>query len=318
MRILVFGCPVNLPSRTGKYTIKQISSIREINVVARLLRGVLFKLKIYPFSRFFYNISQCAKESADNDAVVVFDAMPYRIITKLARKIDSNVKNGTRRFVYLWNAIGYRGDISDLKLGSEWEIVSFDFADAKRNGIRYVSTFFIQMNDPKIDATSENIDLYFVGRNKGRFPLVKTIQTAVEKMSFKTDFRYVSEIKHFFSKKYSGPIPYAEVINQVRNSKCILDITLDRQVGLTQRFMEALWLNKKIMTNNKAIKQYKIYDKSRIFYFNNNIIDLPAIVSFFETPMREPDSDVLQSYNFDEWLKLVLETKNCADDIKNK
>ena len=63
-------------------------------------------------------------------------------------------------------------------------------------------------------------------------------------------------------------------------SNCILDYNQEGQVGLTLRPMEALFLEKKLITNNKDIKNYDFYNPSNIFILGeNNIEDIKEFIN---------------------------------------
>lgn len=50
-------------------------------------------------------------------------------------------------------------------------------------------------------------------------------------------------------------ISYQENLDNIRKSKCIVDVVQKGQIGLTLRPLESLFFKKKLLTNNKCIKK---------------------------------------------------------------
>ena len=61
--------------------------------------------------------------------------------------------------------------------------------------------------------------------------------------------------------------PYTEIIKQDMQSNCILEIIQPGQSSYTLRFQEAICLGKKLLTNNKEVKNEKYYDPKYIQVF---------------------------------------------------
>ena len=56
-------------------------------------------------------------------------------------------------------------------------------------------------------------------------------------------------------------LPYEENINRTLNANIIIDITKENQSGWTLRILEALFFNKKLITNNINILGSEIYSE---------------------------------------------------------
>ena len=54
--------------------------------------------------------------------------------------------------------------------------------------------------------------------------------------------------------------PYKEVLESTLKANCILEIVRPGQVGFTLRTFEAVVYNKKLLTNNENIKDFKFYN----------------------------------------------------------
>ena len=122
------------------------------------------------------------------------------------------------------------------------------------------------------------IDLYFCGGCIDREDICKSIaKGAIENnvnaqidMLCTKEFSGVKEyeqIINYLSRK--DFVDYPETLKRELNAKCMLDIVRPGQIAYTLRTYEAVVYNRKILTNNKAILDFKFYDPRYIQYFNN-------------------------------------------------
>lgn len=61
--------------------------------------------------------------------------------------------------------------------------------------------------------------------------------------------------------------PYESVLQDLQNSKCILEVLRDNQKGPSLRYFEAVCYNKKLLTNNEAIKDFPYYNEKYMRVF---------------------------------------------------
>ena len=86
----------------------------------------------------------------------------------------------------------------------------------------------------------------------------------------------------------------------MRQSRCLVDLFQEGQVGLTRRPLEALFFNKKLLTENAHIAQFPFYHPHNIFILGkDHPSQLPA---FMGTPAVEVPHDVKQRYDVNTWL----------------
>ena len=68
---------------------------------------------------------------------------------------------------------------------------------------------------------------------------------------------------------FNEKISYKEVVEELNCSKCIVDIKVPEQSGLSLRYFEAVLYNKLLLTNNISIKKTKYYNSSYMVCFNS-------------------------------------------------
>ena len=64
--------------------------------------------------------------------------------------------------------------------------------------------------------------------------------------------------------------------------------------------MEALFLERKLITNNTDIKNYDFYNHDNIFILGEDNIN--EIKEFINKPYKKIDQDIIDYYDFDQWL----------------
>ena len=104
-------------------------------------------------------------------------------------------------------------------------------------------------------------------------------------------------------------LSYEEVITKIKKSKCLLEINLEGQEGITLRTLEALFFNKKLITNNIKIKEYDFYNENNIYVINDKNISnetLIEIKTFLKLKKQKINDEILKKYTFEFWLKKVL------------
>lgn len=100
-------------------------------------------------------------------------------------------------------------------------------------------------------------------------------------------------------------IPAKEVAQINLSSKAILDYTDSFQSGLSMRTIESIGLRKKLITNNKAIMKYDIYNTNNIYLATGNCF-IPK--EWFQTDYKQQE-DVRFKYSLAFWIDTILKNK---------
>ena len=103
----------------------------------------------------------------------------------------------------------------------------------------------------------------------------------------------------------SQELPYEEVLKYVKNTQCILDIVQKGQEGLTRRIMEAMFFNKKLVTNNDQIQQYDFYDRKNIYLLGQDQRELGTFILEAGTSFWPPE--IAAAYSFENWLQVFAQ-----------
>ncbi|WP_133522261.1 MULTISPECIES: hypothetical protein [unclassified Buttiauxella] len=155
-------------------------------------------------------------------------------------------------------------------------IFSFDPQDSKTYGLTYIKQF-VPFTWQQIQSANRaphpigNSCFYVGGYQTERVDLINKITPLLLKENCKTDFYLMDKYHHdsnYPANCKNMKLSYQENIEKLNQSRFVLEINKPDQTGLTLRSVEALVFNKKLITNNSAIKEQEFYHPSRVFIFD--------------------------------------------------
>ena len=272
------------------------------------LQRTLFKLYEHVH---FCNVTRWLEDwkykISEYDVIFIFDGVRGRDVIEYIR--DHNKR--ARIIIYYINSV----DFADRKAphhykGLDCEFYTFDPIDAKKFGIKFKPYFYPEEYmvdcDEKVDIKQ---DVFFVGVDKDRLGIIKDLHKKFEQMNL-TDKLMIVATPH---KKYSRSdekwlakrVPYEKIAENIKQSRAILDIVQSGQSGITLRPMEAMFYNKKLITNNIYIKEYDFYNPRNIFILQER--NISELKEFLELPTIEINQEIKNKYRFSGgWLKEFL------------
>lgn len=163
-------------------------------------------------------------------------------------------------------------------------IITFNEADSRRYGFRFQNLCYSYCEPEASDFPYA--DLLFIGKNKGRLPLLISIYDRLAGLGLKCRF-FVTDISP--EQQVSRPgityeqyMPYRDVLKHVGNAGCILDILEDNNAYFSLRTYEALMYRKKLITANPEVLMLPIYSPDQMLYIKS-LEDITK--EFFGTPV---------------------------------
>ena len=178
--------------------------------------------------------------------------------------------------------------------------------------IDYITNFYLEIpsvNDVGVQPRS----VCFVGSYlEGRMTSITELTDFLQKENFninvkllcdneKTREKYKDVEIDFINK----PLSYRDMIMHVQKYETLLDFDNSSiHQGLSFRVFEALFYKKKIITNNKLIRNFDFYHPNNIFIWNENNLD--NITDFLSLPMVNIDQGIVEKYSFRNWISRVL------------
>tara|TARA_R110001606_G_scaffold152476_2_gene293198 strand:- start:1146 stop:2135 length:990 start_codon:yes stop_codon:yes gene_type:complete len=165
------------------------------------------------------------------------------------------------------NFIGQRlNDLFDL-------VISSNPSDCSKFGFIYSPVFISKFEKENLVKYSKS-DFVFIAEAKDRLQLLHKLYEKFTKFGFKSDF-YITNVKRK-DQKYPNGIDYAEnhlkyedYLAREAASNCIVELIKEDTQGGTLRSWEAVYYNKKLITNWKGIKDFQFYDERFMMYFED-------------------------------------------------
>lgn len=192
------------------------------------------------------------------------------------------------------------------------KIFSFDKNDVQKHSFQLITNY----NYLPQQKTAQNpkFDLVYVASFDHRMNIAKGIAEKITNLG-KT-YHYLVVGKKSWKKKYfSGKNPgwtfstkrlhHQDIPKFYSEGKIILDLVRENQDGLSFRIFEAMALKKKIITNNKTIKEYDFYDPENILIINKDLSNIER--SFFESDYQDIDPEIYHKYTLDNWVKTIFD-----------
>ena len=178
---------------------------------------------------------------------------------------------------------------------------SFDFEDCEKYGLHYNSEFYFE--ELRCVEHPIKYDIMFLGKDKGRYDRLVELEKKFTDIGLTMYLHIVPDSKFSAKKRdrYRAGVSYPQLLEIVSESKVLLDILQDDQVGLTLRNMEAVFNGKKQITDNPAIRKYNFYSRENVFILGED--DFSKIGEFVRTPSLGYDMEIVNYYTFDEWIK---------------
>lgn len=263
--------------------------------------GLLKGMKTFWLGKWKHNLERYCEIVIEDS---IFDYTPLEYIREIKPKI--RVAFCFRNRVKA--QIGHFMHPEELRKQFGCELWTYSQEDStKYNMIKY-NQFYLISKDILIKKPPIIYDLYFIGKDKHRMKKLIELKRKLDR------FDLISKIEIVASSgiKYSGDeklmlvpsIPYNEVLNNVLQSRCVIDIVEDSNYGMTFRCLEAMVLKKKLLTNYVDIKDVDFYCKNNIFILG--VDDESQLKEFIFSPFDDSIRNKLKTYSYQYFCKQIF------------
>ena len=274
--------------------------VNQSQFLFRLLRRLWFIMKL-PGACIWFN-KKLKNMKADN--IIVIDPQITIIFLKWVRKYNISSK-----IIFLYSNIADTTIVKPNQLTNDIcdKVITFDHNDADKYGIQCVEGGYVNtlVDDINVDV-SKDIDILFVGRDKGRLNTLVHLQKTFECYHLHTYFHIVGNRNWFTMSRYRYAkfLPHCRYLELLRKSKAILVLLQNGQAGIELRILDALFNEIKIITNYVGIKRYDFYKKENIFILGEDNID--DVCLFLNSPYCRIQENILDKYTIKNYLKEIL------------
>lgn len=219
---------------------------------------------------------------------------------------------------YQWNGLGrFPATLPLIKLFDRFfAFDNEDFAnpDFFKYDILGTTNFYFDMYQPQPIAHQGTV-AYFVGlhfndRSKNIDQCAQALLQQGITLDFNIKFRNSNQNQadHYQTKEIKSlkkNIVFEENIHRINCADLLVDVVNPVHKGLSFRTFEALYYQKKLITNNSAVREYDFYHPNNIFIWDNN--DLSGLAEFLAKPWVQIDPIIIQKYSFYNWIKYILD-----------
>lgn len=261
------------------------------------MRGLCLRLGLSWQQRWRYIDSEALEKLADiekNAKVIIIDSKRKVILRIIHRLLPHSVS----KHLFYWTPlrqIFHKHHSEEVRKHIEWimrmyHVGSFNIEDKNYHPDISVKSVFFRFPESGVDVPSKGQGLYFVGYEKGRVDLLRKYQAEFETLGLSCSFL-------IYKRKEKG-ISYRENLKKEMQCQCLVDITVD-QTGLSLRPLTALFLGKKLITNNKSIKQYLFYHPDNVFILGED--EMGDLLSFIHAPLHLVSDEIKCSFDINYW-----------------
>lgn len=216
-------------------------------------------------------------------------------------------KQDSRVIMWHWNKIFEQEINPNSEIAQKCEQWSFDPDDCEKYNMHFNTQYFGTTSVPQ--GQEVKWDIYFLGTDKGRFPILEKLYMDCITNELKPYFHVVGNVNKNTDSilKHKSPISYEQNLENASHSVAILDMPLEGQRGLTLRVLEALYLQKKLITFNHDVQSLAFYNSNNVLICNS-FTSITKIVEFLSKPYVNSKEAVCARhyYGFVEWAKRFL------------
>ena len=258
-------------------------------------------------SIWFHKVVDESKFEKDDEIVfILYESFHMTYSRKLIRHYKKRYKN-TKFYFFFTNPVGKYNftrlqKIKDLLDG----VYSFNKEDVIKYNYNFLETDPFLL--PPQNDYEPKTDVFFVGSDKGRLPILVNLFEKLSNLGLVCDFWItdVPEDKQKYSDTihYNQRISYEEVLQRVAKTRCVLEVLQEGKSYTSIRTLEALQYHKKILTMNASVKERSFYNPL-IFHIFHNSDDIS--IDFIRNKINENLFEKIYFWTFDSFKKFIEE-----------
>lgn len=306
--------------------LKKDHEVLYINMIPSTLKLICFNILKQIFGKNIYEfflikevnkrIIKKLKSSSETD----FDTLlviGWGLLSKVNLKTIEEKVNIQKKILYLWDN---KKKLKNLESYQDYfdKICSFDKKDCEQFGYEYVSTFYSKgLEEVKRKNYEDEYIFSFIGHYDDKRVEVLTKLKRInlgEIYIYQYINKWIFILKIWKLYKKRRELNFKKISREnyniiLKKSKIILDLISGDQVGVTQRALDALYLEKKVISNNHYIKNYSFYNPNNIYVVDDKLTKEKLkneIENFLKKPYIKIEDKIVAEYNIETWKKKVL------------
>lgn len=248
------------------------------------------RLPLSLWGRFF--LGEWIGESDQYEQIIIFDAVYEPMIGRYLKQ------KGANAYIYMWDGKN-RSRLSGKQI---FPVLSFNPRDTE-NGMLFQRSFYCREILEKIDCTNQ-YDVFYCGRIKRRWEVIRKYCLFFINCGLSVNFHIVSDSgteEEEGIPVFTKELSYYENLLGVGSSRAILNIVDPDEFGaVTQRCLEALYLRKKLITNDTQICETDLYHKNNVYILKEDFDEeeeKKAIKEFLQAEYVPPTPELQAEYD---------------------
>lgn len=210
----------------------------------------------------------------------------------------------TQLSLWIWNTIEpvEKRRLSIAKLFSN--VFTFDPGDSNKYNIGYAEQFYFRNIENY--SHSNNHTIFFVGADKGRADILAQLIDELE--DIKPSFFILKDHAKKYDKKLipfliDERLDYSKVLSNIKKCDIVLDLVKNGQTGMTVRIIEAIFYDKKIISNNLSLVQSDLFETGNIYILG---ISKGSIKDFIKKDVIPYSSELKEKYSAEHWFDTII------------
>ena len=186
----------------------------------------------------------------------------------------------------------------------------FDPRVAEQYHIEFIPNVYPSDKEYMLSSSvkEEKYDICFIGNDRGREKKLREIAIYCKNANLKTAFYIKKAGVATYTDEATGihyiqqNMPYEEVIDIIKESKCVLELMVETNCTCSLRVQEAVIFNKRILTDNPCVNKMPCCeDGANVYYFEK----AEEINTNFLRENKKVSYDYNEEYSLGSWLKKI-------------
>jgi hypothetical protein len=228
---------------------------------------------------------------------------------------------GARTVLYLWDSMHYNANARSL-LGVVDQCFTFDRADAEAHpSAQFLPLFYSESFGAAADWDQDiDYDACFIGTiHTDRYRILERMVSNLEQQGLRVfvfcyyPSKLLYRIRSIFDPGFRRfgrdnlnfvGMPLGSVIDHFARSRSVIDINRPNQLGLTMRTVEAVGAQRQLITTNRDVVNYDLYDPGAVCVVDR---EDPRLPDGFLSERKPPFNDSLrETYSLSAWVDQIF------------
>ena len=211
------------------------------------------------------------------------------------------VPKSVRKFNYFNNSLRFALPDKDINrlmqriMRMGFTLATFDPDDASHYNLLLTEQFYREPDQVLLPSQGRDGSLlaFFCGENKGRRADLEALQQTLQQAGLTTRF--------IIADTPAERIPYHQYLQHLEHCQILVDWVQADQAGITRRPVEAIFWQKKLITNHRTLLHADFYRPENIFIVGHD--DPTRLNHFLQQPFVPVPEEVKYRYHVDHWLQ---------------